>query len=680
MPGVGKVQEVFMLRIITCLVGVVLAFHSHAAESAQQVETIVVSGTRFETSTAMLPSAISVITAEDISLSGASHLVDVLRSSGALQISDLFGDGTDASVGLRGFSSTAQQNTLIMIDGRRLNNADNSLPDLNSVALSNIERIEIVKGSLGTLYGDKAVGGVINIITRRPEALAITVQADYGSYANRTLSASVENRHANGVGYRLSAQRQLSDNYRENNQLHLTDMSSLLSYGYATGQVFVEYQGIAERLGLPGPLFADQLALDRRQALNPDDSIGTDTRAARFGIQQTIMDGLELLAEYTNRHSDTDGQLSSGGNPALFISSRRHQELTPRLVAVLPWQHGDALLTTGVDLFETEYRIASDFGITDNTQTQYGFYGRAVLPLTMQLAATAGARYGKVENAIFVDTLAFGRSLPEGTRLDDKASAWELGLSWQLDPAWRLFGKLDRNYRFVSADEFSAVADNNFFADLFAFGTIVPLPETQTGLSHEIGVEWQGQGRSFSAQWYQLDIDNEIEFEPVLFLNTNIGATRRRGVILEGRYALSDRFTLSATYNYIDAQLREGELKGTALTFIADHSGSVRAHYRLDDHWGGYIEGLAVSDRVLGGDFTNTFAALPGHVIGNVAISYQHDQFSMSLRVNNLLNKQYSDAGNIGFDFRQPFPSPQRETYFPMPGRNLMLSVQYNYR
>src|SRR5690606_20815718 len=121
---------------------------------------------------------------------------------------------------------------------------------------------EIVKGSLGTLYGDKAVGGVINIITRSPEALALTVQADYGSYTNRALLASVENRHANGIAYRLSAQRHLSDNYRDNNALRLTDISSLFSYGYATGQVFVEYQGIAESLGLPGPLFADQLALD----------------------------------------------------------------------------------------------------------------------------------------------------------------------------------------------------------------------------------------------------------------------------------------------------------------------------------------------------------------------------------------------------------------------------------
>jgi len=521
---------------------------------------------------------------------------------------------------------------------------------------------------------------VINIITRSPETLAVTVQADYGSYANRALFASVENRHANGLGYRLSAQRHLSDNYRDNNQLRLTDVSSLLSYDYVSGQVFFEYQGIAEGLGLPGPLFADQMALNRTQALNPDDSIETDTRAGRFGIQQTILDGLELLAKYTNRHSDTDGQLSSGGNPALFTSSRRHQELTPRLLAILPLQSGDALLTAGTDLFETEYRIQSDFGITDNTQSQYGVYGRAVVPFSARLAATAGARYGKVKNAIFVDTLAFGRSLPEGTRIDDKASAWELGLSWQLDPAWRLFGKLDRNYRFVTADEYSAVADNNFFADLFAFGTIVPLPETQTGLSHEIGIEWQGQGRSFSAQWYQLNIDNEIEFEPVMFLNTNIGATRRRGVTLEGRYALSDRFTLSATYNYIDAKLREGELKGTALTFIADHSGSVRAHYRHDEHWSGYIEGLGVSDRLFGGDFDHAFTALPGYMVGNLNLSYQHEQFRLSLRLNNLLDKQYSDAGNIGFDFRQPFPSPQRETYFPAPGRNLMLSLQYSYK
>ena len=108
---------------------------------------VVVSGTRFESSAKSIPGRVTVITAEEIALSGADHIVDVLRNTGGLQISDLFGDGTDANIGIRGFAATSAQNILIMIDGRRLNNVDNSLPDLNTVSLKNIKQIEIIKAA-----------------------------------------------------------------------------------------------------------------------------------------------------------------------------------------------------------------------------------------------------------------------------------------------------------------------------------------------------------------------------------------------------------------------------------------------------------------------------------------------------------------------------------------------------
>lgn len=134
--------------------------------SAWSIETIVVTDSRFESSIYDTAAAISVITEEDIRNSGVDHLVDAIRNGGGIQVSDLFGDGTDANIGLRGFSTSAGQNTLIMIDGRRLNNTDNGLPDLNSLSINDIERVELVKSSMSTLYGDKAVGGIINVITK----------------------------------------------------------------------------------------------------------------------------------------------------------------------------------------------------------------------------------------------------------------------------------------------------------------------------------------------------------------------------------------------------------------------------------------------------------------------------------------------------------------------------------
>lgn len=648
------------------------------ASQNDNLETVIVSATRSQVSDVAFPGSITVITSKDIKQSGAQQLVDALRNAGGLNISDLYGDGTDASVGIRGFSETAQQNTLIMVDGRRLNNADNGLPDLNSIALRNVARIEIVNGSAGTLFGDKAVGGVINIITRAPQSLHVEAAMNYGSYDNRSVFAAIENAHDNGIHYRFSAKRQLTDNYRDNNRLQLTDLAANAGYRYGSGEVFLEYQNLSENIHLPGALFRDLLATNRKQSLNPNDSTSTGSWMARAGIRQDITSGIRFQGEFTTRMSDTSGQISSGGFPTSFIQKRKHTEFTPRFVGTFQLPAGQALVTLGSDVFITDYLIKSQFGMTDDTQTQYGIYAQGIVPLTEKLNLTVGARRGRVENDITVQTGALGRSLPAGTHINDNANAWEAGLSYALNDSWRLYARVDRNFRFVTADEYSAVADNNFFARLYSYGAVIPLPTTQTGTSYEAGVEWKNDNTRAKLQLYQLDLADEIVFNPMLFLNTNIGNTRRRGLIFEGRYSPSDNWTLYANYSYIDPEVTSGTYDGSSLTFISDHTVKLATRYRYNDQLSGYLEVLGVSDRVFGGDFANAFAKLPGYVIANTNVSYRYRDFTLSLRVNNLLDRHYSDSGNIGYDFRDPM-YPQVATYFPAPERNFLFSLSYSY-
>ena len=147
-----------------------LAFGALIAAAAQpapvypatEIPAVVVSAARTQQSVLTTPASITVITREQIEASRARHIHEVLRSQGGVQIRDLYGDGSRATVDMRGFGETAGSNTLILVDGRRLNNPDIATPDLNSIALEDVERIEIVQGSAGVLFGDQAVGGVIN--------------------------------------------------------------------------------------------------------------------------------------------------------------------------------------------------------------------------------------------------------------------------------------------------------------------------------------------------------------------------------------------------------------------------------------------------------------------------------------------------------------------------------------
>jgi iron complex outermembrane recepter protein len=281
-----------MKRSILLLPILGIATTNAVAEAPTVLDTVVVSATRSEQTTVPTPASISVISADDIEKSGARNVAELLKGRAGIQVRDFYGDGSSgAAFDLRGFGSTATSNTLIMVDGRRLNNgADIGAPDVSTIALKNIERIEIIQGSAGTLFGNQAIGGVINIITRRPQEFHADVNLTMGSYNSHGLTASVSNRLDNGLSYRLAAEKREFDNYRDNNTLDYKNLVARVDYDYSNGKIFAETHRINEYLGLPGALFTDELNIDRRQSAS--DYAGnyqdTDTTLMRAAASASI--------------------------------------------------------------------------------------------------------------------------------------------------------------------------------------------------------------------------------------------------------------------------------------------------------------------------------------------------------------------------------------------------------
>ncbi len=108
-------------------------------------------------------SSVAVIDRAIIEDSGALSLLDLLRSQAGLQIRDTMGDGNRAAISLRGFGENAGSNTLVLVDGRRLNQPSQATPDLNSVPLANIERIEIM--AFPSMPAVKSAMPTITVIT-----------------------------------------------------------------------------------------------------------------------------------------------------------------------------------------------------------------------------------------------------------------------------------------------------------------------------------------------------------------------------------------------------------------------------------------------------------------------------------------------------------------------------------
>ena len=620
---------------------------------AEETSPIIVSATRSEQSEVTTPASITIITRDDIEQSGAQHISELLRIQAGLQLRDLYGDGSRTTISMRGFSGgNAAANTLILVDGRRLNNTDLAGPALNSISLKDVVRIEIIQGSAGTLFGDQAVGGVINIITTHNIQTRADVQAGIGSYNKHRLTMQASKAITENLGLRVSAEALSSDNYREHNEKDYLNGFARLDYNVKNGNWFVELQAIDEEIELPGALTAAEVAADRRQAnpFFPDDFNKTETNIARAGTSQRFSPHLQAEAEVTYRDEDIDGI----GFATAFGQSRQSRSFTPRLIGNWSTQHGEALLTVGMDYEDNDYTYDSSVAFISDvnaTQNNWAIYTQLVYPLTETLSGTVGVRYAEVDNHI-VDSTAY----PAGLDLKDDVEVAEFGLSWQFVKAWRLFTRLDENYRFAKIDEQTYTSPG------------VQGLNTQTGTSYELGIEWRSKQHRAKLLAYRLDLDNEIDYDstapgPGAFpgANINLSPTRREGVILEAKTQLTNSLAMSGQVTYIDATITGGSFTGNTIPFVAEYESSLALTFQQNAALSWYLEGHYTGERFQDSDYDNTEAKLPGFTIFNMHVKYARDKWNAGLRVNNLFSKEY--AGYATFNSYYPAPEIDSELY-----------------
>ena len=216
--------------------GVAFVASAHADTLPEFVgETIVVTPTRFPQALSGQTANTTVITRQEIANSPQTTLPGILAEQAGTGMRDLFGNhAAESTVDMRGFGAAAGQNTLILLDGRRLNDIDQSSVDWSALPLSSIERIEIVRGGSSVLHGSGAVAGVINIITRSPLGLPnqVSGKVQAGSFNTQDYQVS-GNYSGEAGGIRLAADHYRSDGWRDNNantQSLLTAPSSSLRH------------------------------------------------------------------------------------------------------------------------------------------------------------------------------------------------------------------------------------------------------------------------------------------------------------------------------------------------------------------------------------------------------------------------------------------------------------------
>ena len=640
-------------------------------------------------------SSSTVITADDIAHSPVQSLPEILAQVPGVQLQTPYGgpNGAKTSVDLRGFGAFASDNTLFLLNGRRLNDVDKAGFDLTTIPLDSIARIEIVRGNSGAvLYGDNAVGGVVNIINKTgaggPPA-TIRAEGGFGSFNSRMAAVSAAlnsgpwstSFYGNGIK---------SDGYRVNNALDQRNAVGSVNYTTSDLIAFLTVTGSDQKLGLPGGRLVDpsigvnQLLTDRRGAATPFDYANQQTASVTAGFTKTLTNGVDLIVDGGWRQRETQSGFF-GTVPTISFASTYNDaalqtwSLTPRLSIKNVAFGMPSTILTGIDYYDSTFREARGayqgvdpfhiYNIEQQTVAGYWQHTLGLLPTTdfsygarvQNTNVSARDRYDP--NAPFAfDTQAS----PLGS--NETQYAAHVGIEHRFTDTFSVFGRAARAFRTPDVDE--RVLSGPGFDAFFN-----PLPQnfqlkTQTSEDVEGGFRVKTNLFQVQTSVYLMDLENEIHFNPVLFYNVNLDPTRRYGSETSASLKVSDSVTLRGGMAITRAVFRDGMWAGNDVPLVSRYTGNIGLTWNI---WQNYLVFDATvrawSSRIMDNDQANTQSRIPGNATADLKLSGQVDRFFWSLSVNNLFNALYYDYA-IASSF-----TAGRFSAYPLPGRTYMVKA-----
>ncbi|OGA04884.1 MAG: hypothetical protein A2W68_07655 [Betaproteobacteria bacterium RIFCSPLOWO2_02_64_14] len=675
----------------------------HAAERpVLMAEEVVVTATRFSDRYVDTPVNMTVISAEDIRQSSAKTVADILAEQAGIAIHDFFGNNAAATtIDLRGFGITGGQNTLILLDGRRVTDIDLSGVQWSAVPLNAVERIEIVRGGGAVLYGDGATAGVINIITRSPAKVGngVTVQGRLGSYATREAQATA-NYFGERAGFNVSANNYESDGYRANNRNRQTNAQADLRWLGERTDLTLKIGADNQGIRLPGARTVqpsagiDQLATDRRGTGTPLDYATRAGNRATLDWRRDAQWG-EVHVGAGWRSKTQTSYFDFGGFPDYREVDLDVWSLTPRMRIAHRAFGGESTLVAGFDWYRWDYglrrsnspsNIGRPVNAVDASQENAAVYVHNTTRVSRALTLNAGLRAERLRidaTDRFDPTApggAFGSgALAAGQRESERA--YELGARYQFLPELALIAKAGRSFRFANVDE--VYETSPAFANQFQF------LRPQTARSSELGIEQRAGATWLRAALFEIDIRDEIHLDAFTtgIGNTNLPRSRRRGLELEGTWSPLPALTLRGAYTYVDARFREGVLPGGFFTqtnvviagktvpLVPRHklnlaaSWAVAAGTRLN-------AALAyVGEQFMDNDEGNTLGVkIPAYTVLDLKLIHGRGPWRLAAAVNNATNERYHN-----YAVRSQFV-PDRYNAYPLPERNFTLTLEYALR
>lgn len=502
-------------------------------EPVEKVEEVVVTGSRTERPLSEAPVATTVVTNEEIEASGAETAADLLEEQPAVNLNQ---DFAGAGVGLSGLSADY---TLVLVDGQRIPGRINGTNDLTRIPLEDVERVEIVRGSGSALYGSDAIGGVVNIITRRTKRpLEASARALYGRF--NTLDTSARTGVRKGpLSARLSGGFHRADEYDLDKTNIATNGNTFdqFNLGALTGYALDEQATVS----LTGDYFLrDQFGIDESATGAVFDRANrTETFNARLSPEIDLQkpNKLRLWLGYSFFRDQFDLDQRNASALDQFQDTR---EQLGQLGAQFDWLFGEThLLSIGAES-ETEKLSTERIATGIATRQRGAVYAQDEWSIAESVVLVPGAR-------LDADTQFGGHLTPRiAFRLDPQKNVvlrGSYGLGFRAPNFRELY------LRFQNPGVGYEVTGN-------------PDLSPETSRSANLSVEVQPQKWLWlSLGAYRIDLENMILTEPVDTKSIpqrhqyqNVASAHTQGVDVVARVQPLSGLRLDASYSLLDAR------------------------------------------------------------------------------------------------------------------------------
>lgn len=599
---------------IASLIGLAFSTNSFAAEDIN-LDNVVVTAARIPQTRESVIGDVTVIDAEEIQRAGQSTFIELMQRQAGVEISSNGGAGQVSSIFLRGTNSNQ---VVILIDGMRVGSATTGSTAFSNIPLAQIEKIEILRGPATSLYGQDAVGGVIQIFTKQGNGTPqFNAALGYGSYNTKTAEA----------GFRGSV---------ENTNFAL-NVSSIATNGFS--------------------------ALKTTTSIDKDKDSYRNLAVSGL-ISHKIAEGHEMGIQLLNTvgHNNYDSGFNSFYNfddmSALSYSLFSKNQLTSNWKSTLR-------IGEGIDDDKSQYDVGvSDISKYKTKQKQLSWQNDLELPI-----GSLTLLYDRLEQKLISNT-AFNKttrntdgflvsyfanidnqSLQTSFRTDHSSqfgtnTTGGLGYGYKFSQNWRLTASYDK--------AFKAPTFNDLYYPDDGWGPYSdPNLKAEKSENFESTLRYQGMDRDATATIYKNKIDNFIALNQTSFpINVN---AKIKGISLTA----SQSFNSWLLKGSLDLQSPKNDDTNNLLPRRANRHGTAN----LSKGWANWrvaAELIASSARY--NDANNTLR-MGGYSIVNLTADYKIDtSWSIQGRINNLLDKDYA----LAYSGSTPYNTP---------GANLFVSL-----